>query len=298
MSQKTHGGSRALGAAGAALVASAITVVGLTAPASASSSSAAWRDHQNTLRAGHALTLQLKRPVKETCTLRIVSPTGKFRHRTYGAGKGRIQFDIAPPKTVSPGSWRFAATCVPSGTTRVQRTVTSLAVRSGGGTAFVVGRRGPRAHVITGSGATDPALFPVDGGKGGSGSPGDDYPAQWRNIPQDSVFDAWREYNRECTSFAAWRLSSRNGFNMPFFDHAYRWGSRAAALGYAVNNTPALGAVAWAPSTPRNSHGHVAWVADLQGSNVVIEEYNHVPGAYSIRTVTANSFQYITSTTW
>lgn len=128
----------------------------------------------------------------------------------------------------------------------------------------------------------------VSGGRGGPGDPGDDYPAALRNAPKDSLLDHWREYNRECTSFVAWALASRNGFNMPFFDNANKWGTRARALGYAVNSTPAPGSVAWSTA---GSLGHVAYVESVTGSSVYIEEYNHYgTGTYDSRTVPASYF--------
>ena len=69
----------------------------------------------------------------------------------------------------------------------------------------------------------------LQGGKGGGGDPGDDYPAALKDRPMDSVLDQWREYNRECTSFVAWALYSRNGFNMPFYANANKWGPDATA---------------------------------------------------------------------
>jgi surface antigen len=124
------------------------------------------------------------------------------------------------------------------------------------------------------------------GGRGGD--PGDDYPARWRNAPQDSMFDNWREYNRECTSFAAWALASRNGFNMPFNDNAINWGTRARALGYRVDGNPAVGSIAWSNA---GRWGHVAYVVDVSGANVSIEEYNHLGnGTYTARTVPASTF--------
>src|SRR4051812_8163035 len=48
----------------------------------------------------------------------------------------------------------------------------------------------------------------------GAGS-GDDYP--YKDRAQDSGFDPWGEYFRECTSWVAWALHSRNGFEMPFY---------------------------------------------------------------------------------
>ena len=117
----------------------------------------------------------------------------------------------------------------------------------------------------------------------------DDYPAKWRDIPIDSVFDTWRMYNRECTSFVAFRLSSRNGFEMPFHNDAGGWGADARARGYTVDTKPAPGAVAWW------SYGHLAWVEAVNADgSVVTEEYNWrvggVPdGAYHRRTIAASA---------
>ncbi len=128
----------------------------------------------------------------------------------------------------------------------------------------------------------------ISGGKGGGVDPGDDYPAQWRNRPMDSVLDQWREYNRECTSFVAWALYSRNGFNMPFYDNANNWGPDAARRGYIVNGSPAVGSVAWSNA---GTFGHVAYVVGVGGGNVTIEEYNHYyNGTYDKRTVAASAF--------
>ena len=128
----------------------------------------------------------------------------------------------------------------------------------------------------------------IRGGKGGGVDPGDDYPAQWKNRPMDSVLDQWREYNRECTSFVAWALYSRNGFNMPFYDNANNWGPDAIRRGYAVNNSPAVGSVAWSNA---GTYGHVAYVVAVGGGNVTIEEYNHYyNGTYDKRTVPASTF--------
>jgi surface antigen len=126
----------------------------------------------------------------------------------------------------------------------------------------------------------------------------DDYPDKWKNIAMDSAFDSWGEYNRECTSFVAWRLSSRNGYTMPFHDNAINWAADARARSIAVDSSPAKGAVAY-------NGNHVAWVEDVSAdkSKVTIEEYNEVDsngngvyaddGTYSERTVTAGAYQYI-----
>jgi surface antigen len=100
----------------------------------------------------------------------------------------------------------------------------------------------------------------------------DDYPAQWKKPARDSMFDSWGEYNRECTSWVAWRLHGHNHFEMPFHANADDWGAKAKKLGYTVNKSPAVGSVAWWDTATRS---HVAWVEAVYPNNTVeIEEYN------------------------
>lgn len=99
---------------------------------------------------------------------------------------------------------------------------------------------------------------------------GDDYP--YRGGPIDA-HDPWRHFTRECTSFCCWCLVSRNGLPLPFpfSDHARGWDDKCRALGYTVDRNPAVGSIAyWDGGT----WGHVAWVADVDGDNVRIQEYN------------------------
>lgn len=99
---------------------------------------------------------------------------------------------------------------------------------------------------------------------------GDDYPAHLKNASPDSKVDSWTMYNRECVSFVAWRLHAHNKFELPVgFGSAWQWGSQAKARGHRVDNIPSVGSVAWFAA------GHVAWVAEVAGNNVVIEEYNY-----------------------
>ena len=110
---------------------------------------------------------------------------------------------------------------------------------------------------------------------------GDDYPAKWKNAPADSLVDNWTMYNRECTSFVAFRLSSANGYNLPVgYGNANTWGTIARNRGITVDNNPAVGSVAWSTA---GTYGHVAWVANVIGDQVEIEEYNYETGANSHR---------------
>jgi len=121
------------------------------------------------------------------------------------------------------------------------------------------------------------------------GPVGDDYPSNLKGAAQDALVDPWRFYNRECTSFVAWCLNSRNG--IPFtnsyagvhWGNAHEWGSAARSAGFGVDDSPERGAVAWW------SAGHVAWVSGVSGSDVSVEEYNYgYSGQYHTRTVSAS----------
>lgn len=124
---------------------------------------------------------------------------------------------------------------------------------------------------------------------------GDDYPAYLRKAPRDSLIDPWRFYNRECTSFVAWRMNNANGVDFTnfmdggHFGDAGNWDDNARALGYTVDGVPAVGAIA-----ESDAEGHVAWVAVVGAGTVTVEEYNYAaPGVYGYRTVATSHFVYI-----
>ncbi len=123
---------------------------------------------------------------------------------------------------------------------------------------------------------------------------GDDYPEKYKNAAKDSLVDEWNFYNRECTSFTAWCLNSRNGVHFTNqyggalrWGNAMYWGTVAQGLGITVDRSPAIGSVAWWNT---GNYGHVAWVKAINGSNITIDEYNHgVSGGYGERTIAASS---------
>ena len=123
---------------------------------------------------------------------------------------------------------------------------------------------------------------------GGNGSiaRGDDYPVYYKNGSQE--IDKWRMYSRQCTSFAAFRLSGVNGFEIPAaYGNANEWGHRARREGYRVDNTPAIGSIAWSTA---GTYGHVAWVSNVIGDEIEIEEYNYgIRESYNKRVVKANT---------
>ncbi|WP_173234328.1 MULTISPECIES: choline binding-anchored murein hydrolase CbpD [unclassified Streptococcus] len=132
--------------------------------------------------------------------------------------------------------------------------------------------------------AASDSVYAYSGGNG-SIARGDDYPVHYKNGSQE--IDQWRMYSRQCTSFAAFRLSNVNGFEIPrAYGNANEWGHRARREGYRVDNTPTIGSIAWSTA---GTYGHVAWVSNVMGDQIEIEEYNYgYTEAYNKRSIKAN----------
>jgi surface antigen len=125
----------------------------------------------------------------------------------------------------------------------------------------------------------------------------DDYPPRLKRAAQDALVDPWLFYNRECTSFVAWRLNNdasvafHNYYLDKHWGDASNWKHAATQAGVTVNETPAVGAVAWwRAGSPGSSRGHVAFVEDISADEITIEEYNYLErGGYDTRTIDASS---------
>ena len=115
---------------------------------------------------------------------------------------------------------------------------------------------------------------------------GNNYPwASDSHFPACSS-DNWGYCKRYCTSWVAWALHDRNGFELPWaIGDARSWGQWAREHNYAVDMNPQRGSVAWWTAN------HVAWVRSVSGNAVVIEEYNNPAGSgsYSIRTISKDA---------
>ena len=62
----------------------------------------------------------------------------------------------------------------------------------------------------------------------------DDYPARLKAAAQDALVDPWMFYNRECTSFVAWRLNHDAGVDFSNYYLGVHWGD-ASNWKYAAN---------------------------------------------------------------
>lgn len=77
-----------------------------------------------------------------------------------------------------------------------------------------------------------------------------------------------------CTNYAAFRLSRNGASNPGNFGNAGDWAGNASAKGFPVNGTPAVGAIAqWNyGSAYAPSYGHVAYVEEVTGSDILLSD--------------------------
>ncbi|HSX31399.1 MAG TPA: CHAP domain-containing protein [Candidatus Saccharimonadales bacterium] len=119
------------------------------------------------------------------------------------------------------------------------------------------------------------------------------YPAKWDNIRQDSTVDSWGMYNRECVSYAAWKVYQTYG-HMPYWGgvgNANEWIRDAKRAGIPTGSTPAVHSVA---ISMRGYYGHAMWVEAVKGNMIYVSQYNYdLHGHYSEMWVNANRFTYI-----
>jgi peptidoglycan DL-endopeptidase CwlO len=142
-------------------------------------------------------------------------------------------------------------------------------------------QRAANARFISGAAGTGPAC-------------GGGYPGVYCNAPMDSIVDNWGMYNRECVSYAAWKVAS-TGRNMPYWGgrgNANQWPSSARADGIPVDSTPKAGDVAiWNVGY----YGHAMYVESVNGDGTIsISQYNaDWSGTFSTNRISASGLVFI-----
>ena len=111
------------------------------------------------------------------------------------------------------------------------------------------------------------------------------YPTYLYSARKDSLVDPWGMYNRECVSYAAWKVNQAYG-NMPYWGgrgNANQWDDNARAAGIPTGSTPKAKSVAvW----HIGYYGHVAWVESVNsdGTFNLSEMNRNSDGEYHERT--------------
>jgi surface antigen len=139
-----------------------------------------------------------------------------------------------------------------------------------------------------------------------TGSCGGGYPASavspaggnWGcNNPMDNTIDNWGMYNRECVSYAAFKVYQTYGY-MPYWGgsgNAYEWPGDARAAGIATGSSPRVHSVAIWNVAPL---GHAMWVEAVNpDGSILVSQYNYsYNGTYSemeVSAAQASTFTYI-----
>ena len=129
-------------------------------------------------------------------------------------------------------------------------------------------------------------LQPANGATCGGG-----YPAYLCNAAQDSLVDPWGMYNRECVSYAAFKVASTYGWPNYWTrggNNANQWPGKADRYGIPRGSTPKVGSVAVMMS---GYYGHVAWVEEVHGNRIVVSDYNSdMRGNYARYETSASAF--------
>jgi len=126
----------------------------------------------------------------------------------------------------------------------------------------------------------------IGGGAGSGPACGGGYPAKWCDVPQDSTFDNWGMYNRECVSYTAFRVAASGrympGWGWRSMGNANQWDDAARADGIPVDGSPRAGDVAISNS---GAYGHAMYVESVNGDGTInISQYNAaLDGRYSTR---------------
>jgi surface antigen len=133
------------------------------------------------------------------------------------------------------------------------------------------------------------------GGAAGTGPAcGGGYPAKWCEIPQDAVYDDWGMSNRECVSYAAFRVAA-SGRHMPYWGgvgNANEWDDNARAAGIPVDGSPRAGDIAISNA---GAYGHAMYVESVNSNGTInISQYNvNLNGTYSTNTISVGSLVFI-----
>jgi surface antigen len=135
----------------------------------------------------------------------------------------------------------------------------------------------------------------IFGGRVPTGIPGGGgYPGKWAFAPIDSIVDSWGMYNRQCVSYAAWKVWS-TGRYMPYWGgrgNANQWDDNARAAGIPVDTNPQPGSVAIKNA---GFYGHAMYVEHVYGDGTIyVSQYNAGwDGNYSEARISAAGLVFI-----
>jgi surface antigen len=119
---------------------------------------------------------------------------------------------------------------------------------------------------------------------------------EWYIGSSSNRLDPWNYFYRNCTSYVAWR-SARMGLEVPGLGNGGQWANNSwRHRELSTGTTPRIGSFAVFTT---GGYGHVAYVEDVSGDEVLISEYNFVAdGVHSRRWIPSTQPTRYVYTPW
>ena len=119
------------------------------------------------------------------------------------------------------------------------------------------------------------------------------YPAKYKNAPMSSLVDKYGMNNRQCTSYAAFKVDQIWHYRILYWGDAKQWPYYAKKAGVKTGTKPKLHSVA---ISTKGKYGHAMFVERISGNRTYmrVSEYNGIKkGKYSTRLVSTKNLIYI-----
>lgn len=107
------------------------------------------------------------------------------------------------------------------------------------------------------------------------------YPPSLASKPKDSLVDSSYSYNRECTSYVAWKVFDKYHYSIKDWGDAKGWVQSAINHHIPVGLTPKVGSVGVSTVGP---HGHVFYVESMYEDGLGLTSQYNLDGSgnYSV----------------
>lgn len=221
---------------------------------------------------GHAHALGVKQVSHETASS---DSAPQSTNQPSGVAQTAQSTTVATAAAVSNNTAKPAASTPPSGET-VKPAIASGSTNAPASTGSSSAQTGAVPNSPNMPAVQPMAVIPANGG----------YPAKWADAPMDSVLDDWSQWNREGTSYVAFKVNQAYpNAQVSYLGNAKDWPSRT---GYPTGSTPKADSVFVLPAGP---YGEVFWVESVSGTKFTWSTYNYDKyGAYSTGTFDTATF--------
>ena len=119
------------------------------------------------------------------------------------------------------------------------------------------------------------------------------YPSKWKSVPTRTIVDSFGMWNRQCTSYAAFKVKQMHGYHLMYWGDAKQWLSSAKKAKVKIGSVPKRFSVG---ISTKGKYGHAVFVEKISGDKkrIRVSEYNGSKVAgYSTAIRQSSSYRYI-----